>query len=41
MSRRDDERLRDVIVAADAIQAHLDRGSLDDGLVFDTVRECG
>ncbi|MBI2706089.1 MAG: DUF86 domain-containing protein [Actinobacteria bacterium] len=38
MSRRDDERLADVIAAAEAIASHLDRGGLDDGLVFDAVR---
>ncbi len=38
MSRRDDERLEDIVAAAEAIAAHLDRGGLDDGLVFDAVR---
>ncbi|GAC1601363.1 MAG: DUF86 domain-containing protein [Acidimicrobiales bacterium] len=38
MSRRDDERLADIIAAADAIASHLERGGLDDGLVFDAVR---
>lgn len=38
MSRRDDERLEDVIAAAEAIASHLARGGLDDGLVFDAVR---
>lgn len=38
MSRRDEERLADVIAAAEAIASHLDRGGLDDGLVFDAVR---
>lgn len=38
MSRRDDERLADVIASAEAIAAHLERGGLDDGLVFDAVR---
>lgn len=38
MSRRDDERLADVVAAAEAIAAHLTRGDLDDGLVFDAVR---
>lgn len=32
MSRRDDERLADVVAAADAIASHLQRGRLDDGL---------
>ena len=38
MSRRDDERLADILASADAIASHLRRGSLDDGLVFDAVR---
>lgn len=38
MSRRDDERLADVIASAEAIKSHLERGGLDDGLVFDAVR---
>jgi uncharacterized protein with HEPN domain len=38
VSRRDDERLADVIASAEAIASHLDRGGLDDGLVFDAVR---
>lgn len=38
MSRRDDERLGDIVASADAIATHLQRGSLDDGLVFDAVR---
>ena len=38
MSRRDDERLADVIAAAEAIASHLERGGLDDGLIFDAVR---
>lgn len=38
MSRRDDERLADVIASAEAIRSHLERGGLDDGLVFDAVR---
>jgi uncharacterized protein with HEPN domain len=38
MSRRDEERLSDVLAAASAIAAHLERGSLSDGLVFDAVR---
>ena len=38
MSRRDDDRLVDVIAAAEAIASHLERGDLDDGLVFDAVR---
>jgi uncharacterized protein with HEPN domain len=38
VSRRDDERLADILASAGAISAHLRRGSLDDGLVFDAVR---
>ena len=36
--RRDQQRLDDVLAAAAAIAAHIGRGSLDDGLVFDAVR---
>lgn len=38
MSRRDDQRLGDILAAVAAIDDHLGRGSLDDGLVFDAVR---
>ena len=38
MSRRDEQRLEDILAAARAIAEHLERGSLDDGLVFDAVR---
>lgn len=38
MSRRDDERLTEVIAAAEAIASHLNRGEISDGLVFDAVR---
>lgn len=38
MSRHDDQRLADILAAADAIADHLQRGGLDDGLVFDAVR---
>ena len=38
MSRRDDQRLEDILAAVSAIGEHLRRGSLDDGLVFDAVR---
>lgn len=38
MSRRDDERLADIVASAEAIASHLQRGPLDDGLVFDAVR---
>ena len=36
--RRDRERLEGIVAAADAISAHMRRGGLDDGLVFDAVR---
>ncbi len=38
MSRRDDQRLEDILASARAIRDHLNRGALDDGLVFDAVR---
>ena len=38
MSRHDDQRLADILAAADAIADHLQRGDLEDGLVFDAVR---
>ena len=38
MSRRDDQRLDDIVAAIAAIDEHLGRGALDDGLVFDAVR---
>lgn len=38
MSRRDDQRLEDILAAVAAITEHLGRGALDDGLVFDAVR---
>jgi len=38
MSRCDDQRLADIVAAAGAIAEHLERGDLDDGLVFDGVR---
>lgn len=38
MSRRDDQRLGDILAAIAAIDEHLGRGALDDGLVFDAVR---
>ena len=38
MSRRDDQRLGDIIAAAQTIADHLKRSGLDDGLVFDAVR---
>jgi len=36
--RSDEQRLADMLAAAAAIRSHLERGSLDDGLVFDAVR---
>jgi uncharacterized protein with HEPN domain len=38
VSRRDDQRLEDIVAAVAAIHQHLGRGALDDGLVFDAVR---
>jgi len=38
VSRRDGQRLEDISAAIDAIAAHLQRGDLSDGLVFDAVR---
>ena len=38
MSRSDRDRLLDVLAAAAAIEEHLGRGPLSDGLVFDAVR---
>jgi uncharacterized protein with HEPN domain len=38
MSRHDRQRLTDITTAIDAIRAHLLRGDLSDGLVFDAVR---
>ena len=38
MSRHDRQRLEDICAAIDAIAAHLQRGDLSDGLVFDAVR---
>ena len=38
MSRNDRQRLQDILEAATAISSHLERGGLDDGLVFDAVR---
>lgn len=38
MSRRDAQRFDDILAAVDAINEHLGRGGLDDGLVFDAVR---
>lgn len=38
MSRRDHQRLEDILAAIETIAAHLQRGDLQDGLVFDAVR---
>ena len=38
MSRRDRQRLDDILAAVEAIRAHLTRGDLGDGLIFDAVR---
>jgi uncharacterized protein with HEPN domain len=38
VTRRDVERLDDVLAAIEAIRAHLRRGDLNDGLVYDAVR---
>jgi uncharacterized protein with HEPN domain len=38
VTRRDRERLTDVLEALDAIRNHLARGDLSDGLVLDAVR---
>lgn len=38
MSRRDAERLQDILDAIAAIESHIGRGDLSDGLIFDAVR---
>jgi uncharacterized protein with HEPN domain len=38
VSRQDEARLGDIVEAIDAIRAHLARGDLQDGLVYDAVR---
>ena len=38
MTSRDRQRLADVTAAIEAIGAHLKRGDLSDGLIFDAVR---
>ena len=38
MSRHDAERLADIVDAIVAIRSHLDRGDLNDGLIYDAVR---
>ena len=37
-SRHDDDRLADIMDAITAINSHLARGDLSDGLIFDAVR---
>jgi uncharacterized protein with HEPN domain len=38
LSRQDTARLHDIVEAIDTIRAHLTRGDLHDGLVYDAVR---
>ena len=38
MSRHDVSRLADIVEAVEAIRAHLSRGVISDGLVYDAVR---
>jgi uncharacterized protein with HEPN domain len=38
VSRRDPERLQDILDAIEAIKGHVSRGELSDGLIFDAVR---
>ncbi len=38
MTRSDREWLEDIVNAVEAVRSHLQRGGLDDGLVFDAVR---
>jgi len=38
VSRRDPDRLQDILDAIEAIQHHVARGNLADGLIFDAVR---
>lgn len=38
MSRKDADRLTDIVDAVEAIRGHLARGDLSDGLVYDAVR---
>jgi uncharacterized protein with HEPN domain len=38
LSRRDEDRLRDIADSLDAIRSHLTRGDLHDGLVYVAVR---
>jgi uncharacterized protein with HEPN domain len=38
MTRRDEERLDDIDVAIIAIESHIRRGDIADGLIFDAIR---
>lgn len=38
MTRRDRQRLDDILSAISAISSYLGRGTLDDGMLFDAVR---
>jgi uncharacterized protein with HEPN domain len=38
VSRHDAARLADIVDAVEAIRAHLSRGAISDGLVYDAVR---
>jgi uncharacterized protein with HEPN domain len=38
VSRRDPERIQDILDAIEAIESHLARGDLSDGLIYDAVR---
>jgi uncharacterized protein with HEPN domain len=38
VSRQDVQRLEDIRIALETIRAHLKRGDLSDGLIFDAVR---
>jgi uncharacterized protein with HEPN domain len=38
VKRDDRQRLDDILIAIDVIHAHLKRGDLSDGLIFDAVR---
>lgn len=38
MSRRNEDRLHDIVEALDAVDGHLERGTLSDGLIYDAVR---
>lgn len=38
MKRHDGQRVADILASIDAIDSHLERGDLHDGLIFDAVR---